>query len=131
MVTEEVNRRIRQLVLDGKLSAEEARSLTDAMDVGETGPQVPAPIVVASAPSPTKATNLAIRVEEHGESVVDVKFPLAMAQLAWPMVSKYLGSGVFPANFNVTQFHDLLVTSGVGPIMDVQAEGYHIVMRLE
>lgn len=128
-MNDEVSRRIRQLVLDGKISAEEAKRLTDAMNVDEEKAQVP--VVVTAVRSQPKASTLTIRVDEDGKQVVNVKFPLSMAQLAWPIISKYLGQATLSMNFNLDQLIDILANAEVGPIMDVQAEEYHIVLGLE
>ncbi|MCL4522029.1 MAG: hypothetical protein M1415_10725 [Firmicutes bacterium] len=128
-MNDEVSRRIRQLVLDGKISAEEAKRLTDAMNEDEEKAQVP--VVVTAVRSQPKASTLTIRVDEDGKQVVNVKFPLSMAQLAWPIISKYLGQATLPMNFNLDQLIDILANAEVGPIMDVQAEEYHIVLGLE
>lgn len=128
-MNDEVSRRIRQLVLDGKISAEEAKRLTDAMNEDEEKAQVP--VVVTAVRSQPKASTLTIRVDEDGKQVVNVKFPLSMAQLAWPIISKYLGQATLSMNFNLDQLIDILANAEVGPIMDVQAEEYHIVLGLE
>ncbi len=128
-MNDEVSRRIRQLVLDGKISVEEAKRLTDAMNEDEEKAQVPA--VVTAVRGGPKASTLTIRVDEDGKQVVNVKFPLSMAQLAWPIISKYLGQATLSMNFNLDQLIDILANAEVGPIMDVQAEEYHIVMGLE
>jgi len=130
-MNDEVSRRIRQLVLDGKISAEEAKRLTDAMNEDENEEKAQVPAVVTAVRSRPKASTLTIRVDEEGKQVVNVKFPLSMAQLAWPIISKYLGQATLSMNFNLDQLIDILANAEVGPIMDVQAEEYHIVLGLE
>lgn len=128
-MNDEVKRRVRQLVLDGKISSEEASRITEAME-SDDEIETLAPVLAHPRSDQRRPSSLTVYVEENGEQLVNLKFPISMAQLAWPIASKYL-KGVLPANLEFTDVADLIGNSEIGPLMDVQVEDVHIVMALE
>lgn len=74
---------ILRLVADGRLTAEEAGPILDALDGGDTAPHDPRP-AGDPVPPPADGPGRAIRVEvtEGGRRIVNLRVPLALGQAA-------------------------------------------------
>jgi hypothetical protein len=77
--------RVLRLVADGRLTAEEAGPILDALEAGEAAGHAdePAP-TAASATSPSGGPGRALRIEvtEDGRRVVNLRVPLALGRAA-------------------------------------------------
>ena len=104
---------ILRLVSEGKLSAEEAAPIIEAL--GRRGPPpppdppTPPPGVVAGK---GRGRRVRIQVTEHGRRVVDVRVPLAFAAMAARMVP-----GI-PDSY-AAMIEQAVETDTIGPIVEV------------
>ena len=104
-----------RLVSEGKLSAEEAAPIIDALTrssspTGTPGPSAaPGPTVTRGA---TRGRRVRIQVSERGRKVVDVRIPLAFAAMAARMVP-----GI-PYTY-AALIRQAVETDTVGPIVDL------------
>jgi len=104
---------ILRLVSEGKLSAEEAAPIIEAL--GRQGPpRPPEPPPPPSGPIPGKSRGRRVRIQvtERGRRVVDVRVPLAFAAMAARMVP-----GI-PDSY-AALIEQAVETDTVGPIVDV------------
>jgi len=74
-----------RLVAEGKLSADEAAPIIDALG-HRNAPQPPEPPSAPSTPGKGRGRRIRIQVTEKGRRVVDVRVPLAFAAMAGRMV---------------------------------------------
>jgi len=109
-----------RLVSEGKLSAEEAAPIIEAL--GRSGAQraaQSAPASASAAPAQgrgaTRGRRVRIQVSEHGRRVVDVRVPLAFAAMAARMVP-----GI-PDSY-AALIEQAVDTDMVGPIVDAEDE---------
>lgn len=102
---------ILRLVSEGKLSAEEAAPIIEALGRPEPSPsQGPPP--PAGKPGVSKGRRIRIQVSERGRRTVDVRVPLAFAAMAAKMVP-----GI-PESYRKL-IADAVETNTVGPIIDL------------
>lgn len=102
-----------RLVSEGKLSADEAAPIIEAL--GRSGPArsaAPPPPPSGAIPGTTRGRRVRIQVSERGRKVIDVRIPLAFAAMAARMVP-----GI-PDNY-VALIQEAVETDAVGPIVDV------------
>jgi len=109
-----------RLVADGKLSAEEAAPIIEAL--GRRGPppppEPPSAFPFAGAGSgkgPGRGRRIRIQVNERGRKVVDVRIPLAFAAMAARMVP-----GI-PERY-AELIKEAVESDTVGPIVDVSED---------
>ncbi len=107
-----------RLVSEGKLSAEEAAPIIEALgrhrappSSGSATPPTPA----GSVPGTGKGRRVRIQVTERGRRVVDVRVPLAFAAMAARMVP-----GI-PDSY-AAMIERAVQTDTVGPIVDVSED---------
>ena len=100
---------ILRLVSEGKLSAEEAAPIIEALGRPERSPSTPPP---PTTPGSSKGRRLRNQVSERGRKAVDVRVPLAFAAMAAKMVP-----GI-PENYRKL-IADAVETDQVGPIVDL------------
>ena len=74
-----------RLVAEGKLSADEAAPIIDALG-HRNAPRPPEPPSAAPTPGKGRGRRIRIQVTERGRRVVDVRVPLAFAAMAGRMV---------------------------------------------
>ncbi len=127
-MNEEVRRRLRQLVIDGKITPEEARQLTEAMS--------PDSLVPISAVAPQRegarqerARFLTIRVS--GRQTVNLRIPLALAKDAVPFILKYVPADQLPGDLNLDALASLIERAAAGTLLEVKTDQDHIVVGLE
>jgi len=104
-----------RLVSEGKLSADEAAPIIEALGRHRTPPPSDAPTPptpAGSIPGKSKGRRVRIQVTEHGRRVVDVRVPLAFAAMAARMVP-----GI-PDSY-AALIEQAVDTDAVGPIVDV------------
>ena len=112
-----------RLVSEGKLTAEEAAPIIEALN-RPRGPQPPPPpqppgehpfAGAASAKGGGRSRRIRIQVGERGRKVVDVRIPLAFAAMAARMVP-----GI-PERY-ADLIRQAVETDAVGPIVDVSED---------
>ena len=103
---------ILRLVSEGKLSAEEAAPIIEAL--GRPGPGSPPgpPPPNAEIPGRSRGRRVRIQVSERGRKVVDVRIPLAFAAMAARMVPG------LPDSY-AALIRQAVETDTVGPIVDL------------
>ena len=136
--------RVLQLVADGKLSADEAAPILEALEQRPKGPSsAPFPPGAPSAPtpptpprfgvdlgpadaSPTTPPRFArIEVREHGRRVVDLRIPISLGRFA---LSRVPGL----STQQIAEVEDAVTSGAHGPILDVQdpdGDGVRIVLE--
>lgn len=105
---------ILRLVSEGKLSAEEAAPIIEAL--GRKGParppETPPPGTPGAAPGKGRGRRVRIQVSERGRRVIDVRVPLAFAAVAARMVP-----GI-PKSY-AALIQEAAESDTVGPIVDL------------
>jgi hypothetical protein len=102
-----------RLVSEGKLSAEEAAPIIEALGrQGPPRPAGPAPSASGTIPGKARGRRIRIQVTERGRRVVDVRIPLAFAAMAARMVP-----GI-PDNY-AALIEQAVESDTVGPIVDL------------
>jgi hypothetical protein len=106
-----------RLVAEGKLSADEAAPIIEALG-RHSPPRPPAAPAAASTPIAAKARGRRVRIQvtERGRRVVDVRVPLAFAAMAARMVPGIPDS--YAALIERAVEDDM-----VGPIVDLAEDG--------
>jgi len=104
-----------RLVSEGKLSAEEAAPIIEALGRHRAAPPSGSPATPTppgSVSGSGKGRRVRIQVTEHGRRVVDVRVPLAFAAMAARMVP-----GI-PDSY-AAMIEQAVQTDTIGPIIDV------------
>jgi len=136
--------RVLQLVAEGKLSADEAAPILEALERKPKGPSsAPFPPGAPSAPTPptpprfgadlgpaesspgTPPRFARIEVREHGRRVVDLRIPISLGRFA---LSRVPGL----STQQITEVEDAVTSGAHGPILDVQdpdGDGVRIVLE--
>ncbi|HKG19247.1 MAG TPA: hypothetical protein VKB00_05875 [Candidatus Limnocylindrales bacterium] len=136
--------RVLQLVAEGKLSADEAAPILEALERKPGGPSsAPFPPGAPSAPTPptpprfgadlgaaeaspgTPPRFARIEVREHGRRVVDLRIPISLGRFA---LSRVPGL----STQQITEVEDAVTSGAHGPILDVQdpdGDGVRIVLE--
>ncbi len=104
-----------RLVSEGKLSADEAAPIIEALGRHRTAPPADSavpPTPPGTVPGKGRGRRVRIQVTEHGRRVVDVRVPLAFAAMAARMVP-----GI-PDSY-AALIEQAVDTDAIGPIVDV------------
>jgi len=104
-----------RLVSEGKLSANEAAPIIEALGRHRTAPPADSPTPPTppgTIPGKGRGRRVRIQVTEHGRRVVDVRVPLAFAAMAARMVP-----GI-PDSY-AALIEQAVDTDAIGPIVDV------------
>jgi hypothetical protein len=122
--------RVLQLVAEGKLTADEAAPILEALDrkqaTGSRGADVgPAPEDLPSNGSGTPPRWARIEVREHGRRVVDLRVPISLGKFA---LSRVPGL----SREQVSEVEQAVMSGSRGPILDVEdpdGDGVRIVLE--
>lgn len=135
-------RRVLGLVAEGRLTAEEAAPILDALGHGAGGPQRPATSVRPATPARPDSPEIPgtnqtttgsgdrpryarIQVMENGRRAVDLRVPVGLGRFA---LSKVPGLSIE----QIDEVQDALASGSHGPILDVQdADGDGVRISLE
>jgi hypothetical protein len=109
-----------RLVADGRLTPDEAAPIIEALTRADapTARSAPGPERAEAVPKPSAARggrHLRIRVSEHGRQVVNLRIPLAFADMAMRMVP---GIG----EEQTQRIRAAMDAGAMGPIIDVEDE---------
>ena len=105
---------ILRLVADGALTPEQAAPIIDALTAAERGPRQSEPDLPPAEPSAgRRGRHLRIRVTEHGRQVVNLRIPVAFAEMAGRMVP-----GIDDENWG--RIRQAISSDAIGPILDVE-----------
>jgi SHOCT-like protein len=118
-----------RLVSEGKLSADEAAPIIEALGRHRTAPPSDSPTPPpppGTIPGKGRGRRVRIQVSEHGRRVVDVRVPLAFAAMAARMVP-----GI-PDSY-AALIEQAVDTDAVGPIVDVaeDEDGDSVLISIE
>ncbi len=115
-----------RLVSEGKLSAEEAAPIIEALGRHRAPPPEPPAPPSGSVSGKGRGRRVRIQVTEHGRRVVDVRVPLAFAAMAARMVP-----GI-PDSY-AAMIERAVETDTIGPIVDVaeDEEGDGVLISIE
>ena len=132
MMSEE-RARILRMVASGKLSAEEAAELLEAL---EPAPRTEAraaslvePLPVASPPG---ARTLVINITEGGDSKVNVRIPLGLARAAGRFIPRQAQEYLEDHGIDLKQILSEQITGWAkGPLIEVQDDEDHVLIAVE
>lgn len=122
--------RVLQLVAEGKLTADEAAPILEALDrkqtAGTRGADIgPAPVDLPGNGSGTPPRWARIEVREHGRRVVDLRVPISLGKFA---LSRVPGL----SREQVSEVEQAVMSGSRGPILDVEdpdGDGVRIVLE--
>jgi hypothetical protein len=111
---------ILRLVAEGHLTPDEAAPIIEALNAGSPPPAPEAPV-------PTKGAgrHIRIKVSEHGRQVVNLRIPMAFADMAARMVPGISGQ-------QADRIRAAIDAGSIGPIIDVEeADGDSVLISME
>jgi hypothetical protein len=128
--------RVLKLVAEGRLTAEEAAPILDALDgkgkapawsgfVADEGPAPAGPAATATTTGGTPPRWARIEVRENGRRVVDLRIPISLGRFA---LSRVPGL----SREQIADVEDAVTTGTHGPILDVEdadGDGVRIVLE--
>jgi hypothetical protein len=126
--------RVLHLVAEGRLTAEEAAPILDALssqgaDPAEAQPAEPAPVAAPSAAAPGSSGNsprfARIQVMEGGRRVVDLRIPTSLGRFALGRVPGLSGE-------QIGELQRAISSGLVGPLLEVEdtdGDGVRIVLE--
>jgi hypothetical protein len=115
--------RVLRLVDEGRLTAEEAGPILDAL--ADRGPRPPtSPAGAESPPDDRPATALRIEVRESGRSVVNLRVPLALGRAA---ISRVPGISEITSE----RIREAIAAGIKGPIVEVEEDGGGVRISIE
>lgn len=125
-MAEDAMQRVLRLVSDGRLTAEEAGPILDALDARQTGAPDRAPRPEPGSPGPRQEPRFArIQVVESGRKAVDLRVPLSVGRTALAGIP-----GLSSAH--ATEIDRAILQGVLGPVFDLQDEdgdGVRIVLE--
>lgn len=140
----EDRRRILQLVADGKITAEEAAELLDALpkegqsdgpreqsDFGGPLPQLPSPPQYPAWPQPTRARALVIQINDGSDSHVNLRIPFGLARAAGKFVPRRAQQQLKEFGIDLQELLDDLRGSENGTILQVNDDDSHVLIAVE
>jgi hypothetical protein len=132
MISEE-RARILRMVADGKLSAEEAAELLEAL---EPAPRAESRTTIPIEPSPATAPmvgrTLVINIIEGGDSKVNVRIPLGLARAAGRFIPRQAQEYLEDHGIDLKQILSEHITGWTkGPLIEVQDEEDRVLIAVE
>ena len=125
--------RVLELVATGRLTADEAAPILEALEAKgagrDTGPAAAdagdGPTGPTGATDPGKARYARVEVRERGRRVVDLRVPISLGRFALARVPGL-------SREQITEVEEAVVSGARGPIFDVEdadGDGVHIVLE--
>ena len=136
-MSSEDRRRILQLVADGKISAEEATELLDALpgDRQSESPDAPYSSSLPMPPEPpirpNRARSLVIQITEGSESRVNLRIPFGLARAAGKFVPRRAQQQLKEFGIDLQELLDDLSGSENGTILQVQDDQDTVLIAVE
>lgn len=132
-MSREERERVLRMVAEGKITAEEAGALLEALEPSgrqETrSDSVPAGLPLAPAGS---RRNLIIQVQEGGHNRVNVRIPLGLARAAGRFIPRQTQDYLNRYDIDLEQLlSDLGSSLTEGPLLEVQDEEDHVLIAVE
>jgi hypothetical protein len=121
---EDAVERVLRLVGEGRLTAEEAGPILDALDAAQAGGSRPAASATDSSTGDSPARALRVEITERGRTVVNLRVPLSLGRAAInrvPGISELTSERIREA-----------IAAGIkGPIVDIDDEGDRVQISIE
>ncbi len=124
--------RVLNLVAEGRLTADEAAPILEALDRSPKPPTWGFPIPDRTAPGPGPSGDVGraprfarIEVREHGRRVVDLRIPISLGRFA---LSRVPGL----SREQIAEVEEAVTTGARGPILDVEdndGDGVRIILE--
>jgi hypothetical protein len=132
MMSEE-RARILRMVANGKLSAEEAAELLEALEpASRTEARSALPAESMPVSSPTGPRTLVINITEGGDSKVNVRIPLGLARAAGRFIPRQAQEYLEDHGIDLKQILSEQITGWAkGPLIEVQDEKDHVLIAVE
>jgi urease accessory protein UreF len=114
-----------QLVSDGRLTAEEAAPILDALEAGRQGSAAAVEAAKAVAEAGTAARFARIEVREAGRKAVDLRIPLSLGRMAMSSIPGLAGP-------HAAQINEAIAQGARGQVLDIADEdgdGVRIVLE--
>jgi urease accessory protein UreF len=114
-----------RLVAEGRLTAEEAEPILDALEAGRQGSAAAVEAAQALAEAGTAARFARIEVREAGRKAVDLRIPLSLGRLAMSSIPGLAGA-------HAAQLNEAIAQGVRGAILDTSDEdgdGVRIVLE--
>jgi len=132
-MTSEERARILRMVADGKLSAEEAADLLEALEPAphnEARTALPAERLPVS--SPTGARTLVINITEGGDSKVNVRIPLGLARAAGRFIPRQAQEYLEDHGIDLKQIlSEQTAVWTKGPLIEIQEDEDRVLIAVE
>jgi len=134
MINEERTRVLR-MVADGKVTAEEAADLLEALERAQR-PEVPRPLSppeLSSVPRAPSKRSLIIRIEgQDGSSKVHLRIPLGLARAAGRFIPRPAQSRLAEHGIDLEQLiEDMGSVSVEGPLLQIEDETDKVLIAVE
>src|SRR5579885_1899247 len=131
MSTEERSRILR-MVAEGKITAEEAADLLEAIELPRESPRAPTPPAPPNAMMPTSNRSLVIQVFEKDTSRVNVRIPLSLARAAGKFIPRQAQEYLNDFDINLK---DILESVGnpaiIGNLVEVRDDDTRVRIAVE
>ena len=121
--------RVLELVAKGRLTAEEAGPILEALEAksgsGEGSPGIDGPDAAAGGPATGTARYARVEVRESGRRIVDLRVPISLGRFALARVPGL-------SREQITEVEEAVVSGARGPIFDVEdadGDGVRIVLE--
>lgn len=134
MINHEERSRILRMVAEGKVSAEEAAELLEALEPPRTEPVRPAAPLPPPVPStaPQNSRVLHIEVDEGGESRVNIRIPLGLARAASRFIPRQAQRHLEGYDIDLEQLvTDLAGVTIEGPLIEVHDDEDRVIIAIE
>jgi hypothetical protein len=135
-MTNDERARILRMVAEGKITAEEAGDLLEAIEPPRPdmpGPQLhPAAPLPPPAPSPSSRRSLVIHITDGSQTKVDLRIPLGLARAASRFIPRQAQEQLDEYDINIKDLlEDLGNTLAVGPLIDIQDDATKVLIAVE
>jgi hypothetical protein len=117
--------RVLRLVAEGRLTAEEAAPILDALEAARQGSAAAVEAAQAVAEAGTAARFARIEVREAGRKAVDLRIPLSLGRMAMSSIPGLAGS-------HAAQINEAIAQGARGQVLDLvdeDGDGVRIVLE--
>ncbi|MGZ8513560.1 MAG: SHOCT-like domain-containing protein [Candidatus Limnocylindrales bacterium] len=123
-MAEDAFERVLRLVSEGKLTAEEAGPILDALDVTRAGSPSRAPGTRPPGGDDSPARALRVEIGERGRTVVNLRIPISLGRAAINHVP-----GI--SEMTSERIREAIAAGIMGPIIDVDEDGDSVRISIE
>ena len=120
------------MVAEGKLSAEEAADLLDALEPAPRAELRPLPVAAPGAPARPGGRTLMIQVSEGGEMKVNIRIPLALARAAGRFIPQSAQRSLSKYDIDLDQLlENLGHAANDGALLQIQDNDERVMIAVE